>query len=242
VRYVVVPPTVFLTRRAGCAPSAWAVMRIGPTRTLAPPPSAQHAQRRVPMPARPTLKVARCGGLPLIRCGAGDATPTLRAARGHRLRAVFLHTCRCRRSRTHTGARLPRHRPVTRVTHHTCGRRARGGGNRKRTGPQRPSGWQWHYLGRGRQGFEPAPGVPTDRGARQWHTGARIHPRTPGGHTGRGVERRVRKTQGQRTLRRRSPTVRHRPITAATGLPTTRYLRTCAVRRPCPAEWQLPFR
>jgi hypothetical protein len=55
-----------------------------------------------------------------------------------------------------------------------------------------------------------------------------VGPRTPGGHTGRGVERRVRKTQGQRTLRRHSPTVRHRPITAATGLLTTRYLRTCA--------------
>jgi hypothetical protein len=61
--------------------------RMTPTRTPAPH-SAQHAQRHVPAPARPALKVARCGGLPLIRRGAGDATPTLRAAQGHRLCAV----------------------------------------------------------------------------------------------------------------------------------------------------------
>jgi hypothetical protein len=66
-----VPPTVFLTQRAGVhrEASMWAIMRIGPTCTPAPPHSAQHTQRHVPTPARPTLKVAQCGGLPLIRAG-----------------------------------------------------------------------------------------------------------------------------------------------------------------------------
>jgi hypothetical protein len=55
-------------------------------------PRGGHFSKGSTSQARPTLKVARCGGLPLIRCGAGDATPTLRAAHGHRLRAVFLRT------------------------------------------------------------------------------------------------------------------------------------------------------
>ena len=59
-----------------------------PTRTPAPAQRPTRTQCRVPTPARPAFKVARCGGSPLIRCGAGDATPTLRTAHGHRLRAV----------------------------------------------------------------------------------------------------------------------------------------------------------
>jgi hypothetical protein len=65
-----------------------------------------------------------------------------------------------------------------------------------------------------------------DDGIRMLEHTRDVGPRTPGGHTGRGVERRAWKTQGQRTLHALATLAdgEARPITAATGLLATRYL------------------
>ena len=82
--------------------------------------------------------------------------------------------------------------------------RARGGASRKSVGLQRPSGWQRSISAGDAKALRLPPGCRLigvcDNGIRMLERTRDVGPRTPGGHTGRGIERRVRKTQGQRTL------------------------------------------